>query len=220
MKRKIKKIIKALCIIIPIILIGLFIMGYDMAHQSAKLISCTNHILQLKMMFAQLPGNNLEDAGHYQYNQLPYDKNVPGYALLPPIWPNYKKNAMRRGLDCNHGGWQMLNLPREQMIKLIKTWEKHYIELPPYLWCGRPTGKDLRVALKVGYDKDDNKFTLFFRDIQKLDIEKLNKCLKEIEEEPISINIPDDIDWAKYIKEKNENEVVSPNSDSAVAKPE
>ena len=185
-------------------------MGCYMANQSAKLISCTNHIIQLRMMLADLPGNNLKDAGHLQYNQLPYDKDVPGYALLPPLWPNNKKNGMRRGLDCNHGGWQMLNLPRKQIIALIHTWGKYYKELPPYIWCGRPTGKDLRVALRVGYDKGDNKFILFLRDIQKSDIEKLNKCLREIKEEPISINIPDDVDWRKYIKEKNENEVVSP----------
>ncbi len=205
MKRKTKKILKAICIIISTILIGLFIIGYYMANQSAKLISCTNHILQLRMMLADLPGNNLEDAGHLQYNQLPYDKDVPGYTLLRPIWPNYKNNGMRWGLDCNHGGWQMLNLPREKMIKLIKTWDKKNKESPPYLWCGKPTGRDLRIALRVGYDNDDNKFNLFWRNIKKSDIEKLNKCLKKIKEKIISINIPNDIDWGKYIKEKNEN---------------
>ena len=58
-------------------IVALSVVGDYMSNQSAQLISCKNHILQLKMMLAQLPGNNLEDAGHQQYNQLPYERNIP-----------------------------------------------------------------------------------------------------------------------------------------------
>lgn len=165
------------------------------AHE--KLISCRKHILKLRGMYGSLPGNTLEDASNLQYNRLPYDKDIPGYALLPIICPNSKNNALPRKLACNHGGWQMLNLPRDKMINLIEVWKKENEHFPPYIWCGKKTEGD-RIALVVGYDAKQKQFILDWSNIVETDIEKLNKCLKEIGEKPISINIPDNIDWSKY----------------------
>lgn len=202
MKKK-KQIINLVLGILFIVFLCITIPGYFFAKQGTLLVSCTNHIIQLRAMYGQLPGNKHKAAGHRQYRQLPYNKNVPGYAVLPLTWPNKKRDGLRQGLHCNHGGWQMLNLPREKMIELIKAWKNENTDFMPYLWCGKNTGK-FRVALRVDFNKDDNIFELKTSSVNKIDIDRLNKCMQEIGGPPISIDIPDNIDWEKIFRTKQQ----------------
>ena len=174
----------------------------SMAKESNKLISCINHVLALKLYMKS--DRFAKDNALFQ---LPYNKDLPGYAVIATINEGNDSPMLR----CNHGatkgwygGWQYLNLPMPTIYKLHKEWvEKYPEDEMPVLWCGKGSLHN-RVTLCIQYIKKQNNgidFNLVHGSTNYKEIEYLNKCLKKIGEKPVSFDIPDGIDWSKYKQE-------------------
>ena len=198
-----KKTVVILISSLVLLIFGIYF-AYYRAKASAKLTSCTNHVIQLKFIFLfQLKNSD-------GLIQLPYDKNLPGYAVIAKI----NHGTPGPWVNCNHGnpngwygGWQYINLPMETLYKLSVEWKKKNPDKNmPILWCGK--GSDLdRCSLdlmSISKVKKGIDISLLFGSVNKTDIESLNDCLKTIGENTVSFDIPDGIDWSKY-KKKLEN---------------
>ena len=203
MKRKRKIILLISGILVPLIITGMLLPALRMSENSKRMISCTNHLCQLSMMLC------MQDKNNENLFQLPYNKNLPGYAVIAEI------HQTGPGFNCNHGapnakcsgGWQYLNLPNNILQKLYNEWAKKSTDkFMPVLWCGKETGQDYRMGICCIIDKNKPTWDRV-KKVTKSDITLLNKCLKTINQSSISINIPDNIDWGKYIKEEHENKV-------------
>lgn len=202
----------------------------DRARKSSLLISCANHRSFLCYELANnIPGNDLN-----HIFKLPYDPKLPGYG----VFAKYTNHGTPGPYTaCNHGapnnwfgGWQALNLPQDKLIKLHDKWVIEVGKLPdeqkweigdmPYAWCGKPTGFKARECLKISFGVNGNDSWLVHGGGTNEDeITLLNKCLQQIGESIVSFNIPDNVDWGKYLNKKSNKKDAS-NSDSAVAKPE
>jgi hypothetical protein len=137
--------------------------------------------------------------------QLPYNKDLPGYVVIAKI------HQTGPGFNCNHGapyarcsgGWQYLNLSNSVLYKLYTEWKKHSVDkFMPVLWCGKETGLDSRMGICCTIEKNKPIWDRV-KKVTLSDISLLNQCLKKINEKPIDIDIPENIDWKKY--EINEN---------------
>lgn len=200
MKRKTKVILIVFCVLIPTL--GLLIPAYIEANKSAKLISCTNHIIKLKFIIQSQKDND-------GFILLPYDKDLPGYAVIA------KSNNGFPGVNCNQGapnsqcgGWQYLNLPMDTLYKLNTEWAQRNPEKDmPILWCGKGSLLQRSALILINVHKKGNiiDFGLAPKYINHKDIKSLNECLKKIGENPISFDVPYGIDWDQYLKKENAN---------------
>ena len=185
----------------------------DISRKSSLLTSCANHRNFLYgELVRNIPGN---EYGHI-FN-LPYDPDLPGYG----VWAKY--THCDGATNCNHGaphsrfgGWQYVNLPKDTLLKLEEVWDKKVKEMTeeeveelggysmPVVWCGKPTG-GYRLSLSFEWGLVDNgKSTVeCWFEIKGATNERgialLNECLKSIGEEEVPLNIPDNIDWSKYL---------------------
>ena len=204
-------ILGSICGFIAIIGISVIIFFLDQARKSSLRISCANHRSFLHYELAEnIPGNKLGEL-----YQLPYDPKLPGYAVFAK-YTNHGTPGPHT--NCNHGagkswygGWQALNLPQEKLLTLIKVWDEECKKFPdtertddgvPYVWCGKPNGIQYRLSLHLSNQKnDDGKvyWYLWKGSVKREDIDFLNQCLKKMGEKPVPFNIPDGVDWKKYI---------------------
>ena len=213
-----KESISIIIIVVFIAIVAFFII-IPIQRNSSLMVSCNNH-----QRFLQWDLNDyIAENGHF-----PYDANKQGYIFLAEFSSNSEATV-----NCNHGapnssfgGWQMVNLSPEAWSKVFDKWGALYQNPIPFAWCGRPTGVSTRLVTIINYQpkKEEHSLSLFHKNMEEEELEerlkRLNKILKEIGEAPVSLNIPEGIDWQKYKIEKNENEIASPNSDSAAANPE
>jgi hypothetical protein len=212
MKRKTKVILIILAVVIPILIIAALLPALSMAEESRKLISCTNHRNHLaNIMCWHSPVKSKKGDG-----LLPYDKDLPGYAVIAKIvntGPGYNCNHGAPLARCS-GGWQYINLPQSTLLKLYSAWEEKYPEKDmPVLWCGKNTGKDTRVGIHCLKQGNDIVVYRGARHVNKEDVANLNECLQKIGEKPVPLDIPDGIDWSKYKKEiENKKDVFNPPS--------
>ena len=208
---------------VTVLLITVFFL--DRTRKSSWLTSCANHRSFLRYELANnVPGNDLSNI-----YKMPYNQNLPGYAVFAK-YTNH--GSMGPYTACNHGaphnwfgGWQALNLPQAKLKMLCDEWSREIKKLPekekprdfelPYAWCGKPTGFDTRISLNISYQIINGNLTwgLWKGSTNKKVIKLLNKCLKQIGEKQVSLNIPDNIDWKKYLNKKsNEKDVLNPPS--------
>lgn len=191
-------------------LLTLFYIGYK-ARQSSLIISCANH---RSFLHYEL-NDNIPENKDFNLYKLPYDPKLPGYA----VFAKYTNHGTFGPVtNCNHGapdnwfgGWQALNLPQEKLLQLVKVWDEENTKFPdeertddgvPYVWCGKPTGSKYRLSLHLSKSEDDDGkvyWYLWKGSVRKEDIDFLNRCLKKIGEKPVPIDVPDNVDWKKYI---------------------
>lgn len=173
--------------------------------------SCANH---RSFLYYEL-ADNIPENKNFNLYKLPYDPKLPGYGVFAKYTNHGTPGPMT---NCNqgapnnwYGGWQALNLPQKKLRKLVKIWREEDKKFPdkkrtndgvPYAWCGKPTGIPYRLSLHLfGNKDDDGKFYwhLMNGSVKKEDIDFLNHCLKKMGEKPVPIDIPDSVNWKKYI---------------------
>ena len=174
-------------------------------------------------MPSRFPGN---DPDSDTFAVVPHDPDLPSYGLFAKYV--YERRSVRggtgasgnpeysihewefgHGQNCHHGapgrnngGWQGLNYPPEIMNKL---WEAHLHlgggELP-YFWCGKPNSiSESRAGNRISKGKDG--WYADRADITPDHLEHLQKCLKKIGEEPIEIDIPNDVEWSSFEEDES-----------------
>ena len=194
MQTRIKNILIVLSIFILFTVIVVLISLLQSGSKSSLLISCTNHLIQLNLMFNKNNG----------VIQLPYDKDLPGYAVIaqlnhgkPGPWINCNHGAS----DCWYGGWQYLNIPRDSLYRLNAEWMKIYPNKGmPIIWCGKGSSLD-RASLNLDIFRNGEKVDIHLSpsSTSYKEIEYFNKCMMQIGEKEVSFDIPDNIDWSKYL---------------------
>jgi len=147
---------------------------------------------------------------------LPYDPNIPGYALFAKCTSHVGGPWVESNLGAPHsnfGGWQALNLPEEKLKKLSQVWlgrinamaqSEVRWRMPnglPYAWGGEPTGMGGRVCFTIAGGSGPQGWEWHFDrcEIKDDGIDLLNEYLKEIGEKEVPINVPMGIDWMQYM---------------------
>lgn len=203
MKRKTKVILLILIIFILILIAAMILPALRMSKKSKLLISCSNHLMQIEfLIYSQFKNSD-------GLIQLPYDKNLPGYAVIAKV------NIGLQGFNCNQGaphhccgGWQYLNLPMDTLYNLNTEWKKKYPSNGmPIIWCGKGDLQYRRTLSLMSIEKQEKgiNVSLFSKSINYNEYEYLNECLQKIGENPISFDVPDGIDWDQYLKKEIES---------------
>jgi hypothetical protein len=179
---------------------------YQAMKREAMLTSCASHATLLACQDLSLYAE-----GHS--GQLPFEKGLPGYEMLARFCQSMHPGE--GGCNCHHGaphcgfgGWQAVNLPPEKWALLLDKYK-----LPPsiawwgrgipFYWCGKPSGLGMRLV-GMAHRSGDNEWWVINDRISEEDlkecVDRLNLCLAEIGEPPISLNVPDGVDWDRISK--------------------
>lgn len=167
--------------------------AWEERQQWLRLVSCHNHGNRLRMQL--MPDAPSRSAWHP-----PYLAGTEGYMMLASC-----SKPLGGRLQCHHGaygreggGWQAVNLPPEKWEELFSRWPKQGAwDGVPFYWCGRPGLKQQRllaVVQKHGYPVWIDKVSESHLTQQ---VERLNQLLTAMGEHPVSLNIPDKVDWDK-----------------------
>jgi hypothetical protein len=189
--------------------------------EMSLLKSCQNHASFIEWTFFEhLPATDKRTEPRTNAMvilRMPYDPSLPGYALFAK-----NTSGVMGGVNCNHGaphcnfgGWQALNLPDEKLEELLKLWRDKasamynagkwwFPSALPYAWCGAPTGSGsarVCITLSGGSTPTGWEWWLDGRGGSVKDdaIALLNECLRSIGEKEVPLNVPEGIDWMKFL---------------------
>ena len=184
------------------ILLAAILAGCSTSEREEQLFtSCQNHRAHLSFDL------NLDLRGEEKAAP-PHEADVPGYEMLAR-YAAHKSGA----LNCNHGapgsligGWQAVNLTREQWTELNRIWtgRGHQVLLPFY-WCGKPSPLQKRVFCGLLRNAEGHWFVdhevLPEAGLQDV-IGKLNACLSELGAPPVAVDVPDGVHWDSFERER------------------
>jgi hypothetical protein len=136
---------------------------------------------------------------------LPYLDGAPGYEMLARL--SVACVPHRGTTNCPHGapgagwgGWQAVNLSPEQWKELARRWQAEGgKEEIPFCWCGRPTG-DRRIGLSTPDGVRLSPNSIWDEDKLVRLLDRLNAHVKAMGIPPVSLNVPDDVNWSKFEK--------------------
>jgi hypothetical protein len=160
------------------------------------LLSCQNHRAHLSFDL------NIELRAQPKADP-PYEPGVPEYEMLA-IYAAQRQGA----LNCNHGapgsrigGWQAVNLPPEQWRELHRKWSvRGDAGGLPFYWCGKPNPLRRRVFCTLWLSEDGwlVEHEVLAETTVHARIAKLNAYLSELGVAPVSVDVPDGIQWGVF----------------------
>ncbi len=167
-------------------------MVWDAKREPNLIISCRNH-------GNQIYGSLLVEANENPGWRLPFLPSADGAMVFAAYGRRVGGHA-----NCNHGapnqrigGWQAVGLTPEKWDEVFLRWpEGSADDGVPLYWCGRPSSKNERFMVTV---RSRTNFWISHATEEKLAerVGRLNQLLVAMSERPVSLNVPDKVDWDK-----------------------